>query len=189
MSEGATYVADGHVRVRDPVYLIEKLKASAAAIERLVAERDEARTLADRLKLEAQGHAMEARGANATIYEIYQSDDLGRPRVVDSLYANDARIGDVRQRNHTKTPHPADGLTADVLVDRDAVQTIIDPTSFANGGPEWVMRYGDPESIRYTVASLLESYDYLLSDFITLKEATRRLRLLRRARQALKDAP
>lgn len=38
MADGASFVADGHVRVRDPAYLIEKLKASAAAIERLVAE-------------------------------------------------------------------------------------------------------------------------------------------------------
>lgn len=108
-------------------------------------------------------------------------------RVVDSLYAHDTAIGDVRRRGPSKTPHPADGLTADVLVDRDAVHTIIDPASFRDGGPEWIMRYGDPEGIRYTVASLLESYDYLLSDFITLKEANRRLRLLRRGRTALKD--
>ena len=45
---------------------------AAAAIERLVADRDEARELAERLKLEAQGHAMEARTANSTNYEIYQ---------------------------------------------------------------------------------------------------------------------
>jgi hypothetical protein len=63
-----------------------------------------------------------------------------------------------------------------------AVMDIIDPRSFENGGPEWTMRYGNPESIRYTVASLLASYDYLLSGEITMAEATQRLRLLRRAR-------
>ncbi|MDI6026771.1 hypothetical protein QBK99_11270 [Corticibacterium sp. UT-5YL-CI-8] len=68
--------------------------------------------------------------------------------------------------------------------------TIINPQSFADGGPEWVMRYGAPESIRYTVASLLGSYDYLLSSAITMKEATERLRLLRQVRATLeKDRP
>ena len=60
---------------------------------------------------------------------------------------------------------------------------IIDPRSFEDGGPEWVMRYGKPESIRYAVASLLDSYDYLLSGEINITEATRRLRLLRSARK------
>lgn len=47
------------------------------------------------------------------------------------------------------------------------------------------MRYGDPESIRYTVASLLSSYDYLLSGEITQREAIKRLALMRRARAAI----
>lgn len=65
-----------------------------------------------------------------------------------------------------------------------------DPLSFEDGGPEWVMRYGDPESIRYTVASLLESYDYLLSGAINMTEATRRLRIMRAVRrQALEAKP
>ena len=53
----------------------------AKNLRRLTAERDEARNLAERLKLEAQGHAMEARTANATIYEIYQvvSGATGEP--------------------------------------------------------------------------------------------------------------
>ncbi|MEN0115383.1 MAG: hypothetical protein AAGD15_01565 [Agrobacterium cavarae] len=41
-------------------------------IDRLQRENAELRNLADRFKLEAQGHAMEARTANSTIYEIYQ---------------------------------------------------------------------------------------------------------------------
>ena len=47
------------------------------------------------------------------------------------------------------------------------------------------MRYGNPNAIRLVVASLLESYDGLLSDHITTREAVRRLRLLRNARAAL----
>lgn len=76
-------------------------------------------------------------------------------------------------------------MTAEVPLGDGAFHTIINPQSFEIGGPEWVMRYGNPESIRFTVASLLESYDYLLSDNINMTEATRRLRLLRRARAAL----
>lgn len=75
-------------------------------------------------------------------------------------------------------------LTAEIDVG-GATHTIIDPTSFGGGGAEWIMRYGNPESIRYTVASLLESYDYLLSGAITSTEAVRRLRILRGSRAAL----
>jgi hypothetical protein len=64
-----------------------------------------------------------------------------------------------------------------------AQMDIIDPRSFKDGGPEWVMRYGNPEAIRYTVASLLESYDYLLSGEISMTEAVHRLGLLRHARR------
>ena len=78
--------------------------------------------------------------------------------------------------------HPADGMTTSVDCGDRAVMTIIDPRSFEDGGAEWAMRYGNPESIRYTAASLLASYDYLCSDAITMAEATRRLRLLRKAR-------
>lgn len=81
--------------------------------------------------------------------------------------------------------HPADGMTAQVPVGDGAVMTIINPNSFEDGGAEWVMRYGNPESIRYTVASLLSSYDYLLSGEITGQEAIRRLRMIRQARSAL----
>ena len=79
--------------------------------------------------------------------------------------------------------HPADGMTITVDVG-GAFTTIIDPRSFKDGGPEWTMRYGNCESIRYTVASLLESYDYLLSENLTTKEAVERLRILRKHRSA-----
>lgn len=96
-----------------------------------------------------------------------------------------APAGSVRVTGKLGGPHPADGLTAQVVLGGGAVSTIINPQSFSNGGPEWRCRYGDIESIRYTAASLLESYDYLLSDAINMAEATRRLRLLRAARTAL----
>ena len=82
-------------------------------------------------------------------------------------------------------PHPADGLTVQVQLGDGAVATIINPRSFAEGGPEWVMRYGDPMGIRYAVASLLESYDGLLSGEITTTDAIARLRLMRKARKHL----
>jgi len=79
-------------------------------------------------------------------------------------------------------PHPANGMFAQVHVGDDAWMTIIDPRSFEDGGAEWVMRYGDPEGIRYSVASGLASYDYLLCGEITTTEAVRRLRIMRNAR-------
>lgn len=84
-------------------------------------------------------------------------------------------------------PHPADGMTQHVDCGDGAVMEIIDPRSFGDGGPEYVMRYGNPNSIRYAVASLLSSYDYLLSGEINMMEATRRLRLLRAARKECLD--
>lgn len=81
--------------------------------------------------------------------------------------------------------HPADGLTMRVAVHPDAHQTIIDPRSFNEGNSViWRMTWGNPLPIRHAVASLLESYDYLLSDNITMAEATRRLRLMRQVRRA-----
>jgi hypothetical protein len=88
--------------------------------------------------------------------------------------------GRLQHRNH-----PADGMTAEVSIGDGAYMSIINPQSFEDGGPGWVMRYGDPAGIRYAVASLLDSYDYLLSGHISMTEATRRLRLMRKARAGL----
>ena len=77
------------------------------------------------------------------------------------------------------------GLTAEVSVGDGAVMDIINPQSFADGRPEWRMRFGDPLTIRYEVATLLSSYDALLSDDINMTEATRRLRLMRARRLQL----
>lgn len=107
----------------------------------------------------------------------------------DFAYDEDARERAAlyaKQRTKSKPPHPADGMTISVDVGGCTME-IIDPRSFKNGGPEWTMRYGDPVSIRYTVAGLLAAYDYLLSDNIDMKEATKRLRLMRAERQFAKE--
>lgn len=51
----------------------------------------------------------------------------------------------------------------------------------------WRLRYADAGQVRHMAAAVVDSFDYLLSENITLGEAIRRLRLMRRARQALKD--
>jgi len=107
-------------------------------------------------------------------------------RRVESLFAGAYQNAAGNYRiSKSLHPHPADGMTVTVSMGDGAYSTIINPQSFENGGPEWVMRYGNPESIRYTVASLLETFDYLLSDNINMKEATDRLRMLRAVRRDL----
>lgn len=63
-----------------------------------------------------------------------------------------------------------------------AVMSIPDPKTFYDGGPAWQMRYGNPNAVRYEVASLLESYDYLLGSDINNTEAVKILRIMRNAR-------
>lgn len=64
---------------------VEAINAALAlrlpTLESLQRENEELRNLADRLKQEAQIHSMEARGANATVNEIYQiiSGGKGEP--------------------------------------------------------------------------------------------------------------
>jgi hypothetical protein len=77
----------------------------------------------------------------------------------------------------------------EVPVGDGAFMSIVNPRSFEDGGPEWVCRYGNVESIRYKLAALIESYDYFLSGEISMKEATRRLRLMRAARRAALEPP
>jgi len=84
-----------------------------------------------------------------------------------------------------RKPHPANGMTAEVHVGDGAVMTIIDPTH--DTGLEWVMRYGTPEPFRYSAASVLDSYAYLLSGEISTAEAVRRLRIIRQAHKALRS--
>lgn len=84
-----------------------------------------------------------------------------------------------------RLPHPANGMTAEVHCGDSAYMTIIAPDTHHEGSAEWVMRYGDPETIRYTVAGIVSSYEYLLAGGINMTEATRRLRLARKAYREL----
>lgn len=90
-------------------------------------------------------------------------------------------VGAYRVGHSKPNGHPADGMNAIVDMGGGAMMTIPNPQSYATGGLEWTMRYGDCQAIRFTVASAISSYDYLLSGAIPMKEATRRLRLLRAA--------
>lgn len=62
------------------------------------------------------------------------------------------------------------------------------PNPWGNPHIEWTLRYSHnlnlANSGRFTAAEIVASYDYLVSEAITMKEATRRLRLLRVARAA-----
>lgn len=57
-----------------------------------------------------------------------------------------------------------------------------------NENINWITRYGDIEAARFDIAMILDSYSYLISDEITMKEATRRLRLLRKRFKENKNA-
>ena len=86
--------------------------------------------------------------------------------------------GSVRRRRSLHT-HPADGKVAHVDCGDGAQMTIKDPT--AETGLVWILTWGNAESVKYTVGSILQSFDYLISDSIGQGEADRRLRLLRSA--------
>lgn len=64
--------------------------------------------------------------------------------------------------------------------------TITNP--YSDDSVEWGLRYGNAARMRYVAASLIESYDYLLSDNINMTEAVRRLRLMRAKRRELREA-
>lgn len=74
-------------------------------------------------------------------------------------------------------------ITLEVEVGEGATMSITDPLAYKDGGPEWISRYGNIELHRYQIASMIESYDYLLSDLINMTEAVRRLRIMRAARR------
>lgn len=78
-------------------------------------------------------------------------------------------------------------LVAEVDVGDGGVMQIPNPQSYENGGICWQLSYGSPDQVRYIAAGVLESYDYLLCGRITMKEATRRLRLLRKTYACLRD--
>lgn len=93
-------------------------------------------------------------------------------------------VGLIRARTPSKGTHPADGKIADVHVGDGAFVSIPDPS--ADTSLEWIARYGMVERVRFAVASILASYSYLLSDEISATEATRRLRIMRRAARELR---
>lgn len=110
-----------------------------------------------------------------------EADEYIRADLVAALEAENQRLREAVKYD----ADAAKGMTKIVDLGGGAGATIMDPRSFENGGADWVMRYGKPCSIRFVAASLLESYDGLLSDTITTREAVRRLRLMRNARAAL----
>ena len=63
------------------------------------------------------------------------------------------------------------------------------PMPRLNGGIEWRLRYGSAADVRFVAASALESYSYLTSKEISMAEATRRLRLLRKAKRDATPTP
>lgn len=78
------------------------------------------------------------------------------------------------------------GVTAEVDCGDGASMSIVNP--YHEYSVEWALRYGCTDSVRFVSASLLSSYDYLLSGEITTREAIRRLQLMRARRVALRDA-
>lgn len=80
---------------------------------------------------------------------------------------------------------PSRDCTVHVDCGDGATMTMVNPYSQDN--VEWGLRYGNPIRMRYVTASVIESYDYLLSGEITMKEAIRRLRLLRKRRVELRE--
>lgn len=98
-------------------------------------------------------------------------------------------IGYLHASQKTEGGHPANGMTAHLHVGDGAWMTLQNPQSFGGGGVGWHLNHGNVEAVRYVAAGLLESYDYLLSAEIPMKEAVQRLRLLRAARRQLCSAP
>jgi hypothetical protein len=80
---------------------------------------------------------------------------------------------------------PARDCTSEVDCGDGAWMSIVNP--FAEDSVEWGLRYGNAERMRFVAASVISSYDYLLSADITAKEAIRRLRLLRTRRVELRQ--
>ena len=64
-------------------------------------------------------------------------------------------------------------ITRDIEVGNGAIMFI------PGEGAEWNLRYGNIEITRYQAAAIIASYDYLLHG-CTMKEAVRRLRIMRR---------
>lgn len=86
---------------------------------------------------------------------------------------------------HSQPPHVGDGMVASVCIGGGAFMTIVNPIAGHHGSIGWVMTWSNARPILLTARSIIESYDYLLSGSINMKDATHRLRLLRNARRDL----
>ncbi|WP_458760503.1 hypothetical protein ACSVBT_06845 [Afipia sp. TerB] len=82
-----------------------------------------------------------------------------------------------------RRPHFCNDMTRTVHIGDGAYMSIVNP--WHDSGIEWQLRYGNAVEVRYSAASLVDSYDYLLSNNITMSEAIRRLRVLRKSRAML----
>jgi hypothetical protein len=78
---------------------------------------------------------------------------------------------------------PARDCVSHVECGDGAVMSFANP--YSEDSLEWGLRYGNADRMKYLAAAVVSSYDYLLSSEITMKEAMRRLRLLRRKRLEL----
>lgn len=77
-----------------------------------------------------------------------------------------------------------EGLTISVEHGGGAVSSIPDPRAIPDGDLAWRLRYADPRAVRLIAASVVDSFDHLLSDDIDMAEATRCLRQMRAARRS-----
>lgn len=93
-------------------------------------------------------------------------------------------LGAVRV-GHSTAKHLADGMTAIVDLGGGAFSTIPNPASYEHGGIVWHLTYATKGPYRLCAGSIVSTFDYLLSDALTMKEATERLRLMRKARAHL----
>jgi hypothetical protein len=111
----------------------------------------------------------------------------------DELHADDksecrsiARAAVNAVFTHPQAVEPKAPYTLTVPTGGGAVMFIVNPASDPHIG--WMLRYaGDlnqPQAGRFSAASIIDSFDYLLSGHIAMTEATRRLRALRAARRS-----
>lgn len=69
-----------------------------------------------------------------------------------------------------------------VKSDGGGLSTIPNPAAFGDeGGPEWIMRYGNPIAHRYQIADVIATMTYLISPEYRAQDQIRRLRELRKA--------
>lgn len=83
----------------------------------------------------------------------------------------------------------SENLTLHINHGGGASGTIPNPQCYADGGVVWQLNYGNCEQARWPAASIIDTFSYLISTEINMKEATRRLAQFRRAyREAIRDA-